>query len=158
MRPTDTFSRRYTRSQSIGIAGGRPSSSYYFVGSQADNLSYLDPIIQEQQSCCGYPRIPQNANASAGCQFDKQHPSGVQRHLPVTVDRQRHPRRAVRARPHFHIVHQPHLLRYQSNYQPAVLRQVAHMLDGTRLAVMGQDLSCQARPATPVWTCRSYTT
>ena len=33
----------YTLPQSVGIAGGRPSSSYYFVGSQADNLSYLDP-------------------------------------------------------------------------------------------------------------------
>jgi cysteine protease ATG4 len=33
----------YTFPQSIGIAGGRPSSSYYFVGSQADNLFYLDP-------------------------------------------------------------------------------------------------------------------
>src|SRR5712691_11223734 len=43
MRPTDTFSRRYTRSQSIGIAGGHPSSSYYFTGSQADNLFYRDP-------------------------------------------------------------------------------------------------------------------
>ena len=30
-------------SQSVGIAGGRPSSSYYFVVSKADNLFYLDP-------------------------------------------------------------------------------------------------------------------
>ncbi|KAK4054231.1 Cysteine protease atg4 [Microbotryomycetes sp. JL201] len=29
--------------QSVGIAGGRPSSSYYFVGSQADSLYYIDP-------------------------------------------------------------------------------------------------------------------
>ncbi|KAF8761553.1 Peptidase family C54 [Rhizoctonia solani] len=29
--------------QSVGISGGRPSSSYYFVGSQADSLFYLDP-------------------------------------------------------------------------------------------------------------------
>ncbi|GAA5995321.1 hypothetical protein JCM5350_007052 [Sporobolomyces pararoseus] len=29
--------------QSVGIAGGRPSSSYYFVGSQADSLFYIDP-------------------------------------------------------------------------------------------------------------------
>ena len=33
----------YTFPQSVGIAGGRPSSSYYFVGSQGDNLFYLDP-------------------------------------------------------------------------------------------------------------------
>ena len=33
----------YTLPQSVGIAGGRPSFSYYFVGSLADNLFYLDP-------------------------------------------------------------------------------------------------------------------
>ncbi|KAG6332117.1 hypothetical protein ID866_6969 [Astraeus odoratus] len=33
----------FTFPQSVGIAGGRPSSSYYFLGSQADNLFYLDP-------------------------------------------------------------------------------------------------------------------
>ncbi|GJE89232.1 cysteine protease atg4-like protein [Phanerochaete sordida] len=39
----DTLKTLYTWPQSVGIAGGRPSSSYYFVGSQADNLFYLDP-------------------------------------------------------------------------------------------------------------------
>ncbi|KAL7276267.1 Cysteine protease atg4 [Rhizina undulata] len=29
--------------QSVGIAGGRPSSSHYFVGVQGDNFFYLDP-------------------------------------------------------------------------------------------------------------------
>ncbi len=29
--------------QSVGIAGGRPISSYYFVGAQADSLFYIDP-------------------------------------------------------------------------------------------------------------------
>lgn len=29
--------------QSVGIAGGRPSSSYYFVGAQAGALFYIDP-------------------------------------------------------------------------------------------------------------------
>ncbi|TFK64478.1 hypothetical protein BDN72DRAFT_901537 [Pluteus cervinus] len=38
-----TIKTIYTFPQSVGIAGGRPSSSYYFVGSQADNLFYLDP-------------------------------------------------------------------------------------------------------------------
>ncbi|KAI6037530.1 hypothetical protein EDC04DRAFT_3142101, partial [Pisolithus marmoratus] len=33
----------FTLPQSAGIAGGRPLSSYYFLGSQADNLFYLDP-------------------------------------------------------------------------------------------------------------------
>ncbi|EME39935.1 hypothetical protein DOTSEDRAFT_47435 [Dothistroma septosporum NZE10] len=30
-------------SQSVGIAGGRPSSSHYFIGHQGDNFFYLDP-------------------------------------------------------------------------------------------------------------------
>lgn len=29
--------------QSVGIAGGRPSSSHYFIGHQADHFFYLDP-------------------------------------------------------------------------------------------------------------------
>ncbi|GAA5844630.1 hypothetical protein JCM11251_002129 [Rhodosporidiobolus azoricus] len=29
--------------QTVGIAGGRPSSSYYFVGAQANSLFYIDP-------------------------------------------------------------------------------------------------------------------
>ncbi|KAF8633482.1 hypothetical protein AX15_001409 [Amanita polypyramis BW_CC] len=39
----DTIKQLYTFPQSIGIAGGRPSSSYYFVGAQGNNLFYLDP-------------------------------------------------------------------------------------------------------------------
>jgi hypothetical protein len=42
-RLTSIMKALYTFPQSVGIAGGRPSSSYYFVGSQADNLFYLDP-------------------------------------------------------------------------------------------------------------------
>jgi len=33
----------FTLPQCVGIAGGRPSSSYYFVGTQNDNLFYIDP-------------------------------------------------------------------------------------------------------------------
>ncbi|KAF7760326.1 hypothetical protein Agabi119p4_11002 [Agaricus bisporus var. burnettii] len=39
----ETIKTLFTLPQSVGIAGGRPGSSYYFVGSQADNLFYLDP-------------------------------------------------------------------------------------------------------------------
>lgn len=39
----DTIKTLFTFPYSVGIAGGRPSSSYYFVASQADSLFYLDP-------------------------------------------------------------------------------------------------------------------
>ncbi|KAJ7189878.1 hypothetical protein GGX14DRAFT_701934 [Mycena pura] len=39
----ETIKMLYTFPQSVGIAGGRPSSSYYFVGAQGDGLFYLDP-------------------------------------------------------------------------------------------------------------------
>jgi len=34
--------------QSVGIAGGRPSSSHYFVGHQGDSFIYLDPHFTRQ--------------------------------------------------------------------------------------------------------------
>ncbi|KAJ7712200.1 hypothetical protein B0H16DRAFT_581340 [Mycena metata] len=37
----ETIKLLYTFPQSAGIAGGRPSSSYYFVGAQGDGLFYL---------------------------------------------------------------------------------------------------------------------
>ncbi|KAJ9126012.1 hypothetical protein QFC24_002284 [Naganishia onofrii] len=39
----DSIKALFTFPQSVGIAGGRPGSSYYFIGCQADNLFYLDP-------------------------------------------------------------------------------------------------------------------
>ncbi|KAF7310342.1 hypothetical protein MIND_00408300 [Mycena indigotica] len=39
----ETIKALFTFPQSVGIAGGRPSSSYYFVGVQGDGLFYLDP-------------------------------------------------------------------------------------------------------------------
>nr|GAT54503.1 predicted protein [Mycena chlorophos] len=39
----ETIKTLFTFPQSVGIAGGRPSSSYYFVGVQGDGLFYLDP-------------------------------------------------------------------------------------------------------------------
>lgn len=39
----DSVRDLFTFPQSLGIAGGRPSSSYYFLGFQGDALIYLDP-------------------------------------------------------------------------------------------------------------------
>ncbi|UZJ54631.1 hypothetical protein CBS101457_003951 [Exobasidium rhododendri] len=39
----DSIKAIFSFPQSVGIAGGRPSSSYYFVGYQGDSLFYLDP-------------------------------------------------------------------------------------------------------------------
>lgn len=39
----EALKRSLTYPQSIGIAGGRPSSSHYFVGVQNDTFFYLDP-------------------------------------------------------------------------------------------------------------------
>ncbi|CAO3564825.1 unnamed protein product [Mortierella alpina] len=39
----DAIKATFEFPQSLGIAGGRPSSSYYFVGYQGDDLFYLDP-------------------------------------------------------------------------------------------------------------------
>ncbi|KAJ7232279.1 hypothetical protein C8J57DRAFT_176660 [Mycena rebaudengoi] len=39
----ETIKMLYTFPQAVGIAGGRPSSSYYFLGVQGDGLLYLDP-------------------------------------------------------------------------------------------------------------------
>ncbi|CAO1617611.1 unnamed protein product [Sympodiomycopsis kandeliae] len=39
----ESVQKMFTFPQSVGIAGGRPSSSYYFVGYQGNSLFYLDP-------------------------------------------------------------------------------------------------------------------
>lgn len=39
----DSIKAIFALSQSVGIAGGRPSSSYYFFGSQGASLFYIDP-------------------------------------------------------------------------------------------------------------------
>ena len=39
----ESIKRYFALPQCVGIAGGRPSSSYYFVGAQGDSLFYIDP-------------------------------------------------------------------------------------------------------------------
>lgn len=66
----DTIKMLYTFPQSVGIAGGRPSSSYYFVGSQADNLFYLDPHNQRPAIT---PRPPLSEDDEDDEDEDRQH-------------------------------------------------------------------------------------
>ncbi|WWD22424.1 hypothetical protein CI109_106915 [Kwoniella shandongensis] len=54
----------FTFPQSVGIAGGRPSSSYYFVGSQANSLFYLDPHLTRPAVPLEVPPVP-TRNAAA---------------------------------------------------------------------------------------------
>ncbi|WVR03505.1 hypothetical protein IAU60_000496 [Kwoniella sp. DSM 27419] len=57
----DSVKALFTFPQSVGIAGGRPSSSYYFVGTQANSLFYLDPHLTRP----AVPMAVPPANASA---------------------------------------------------------------------------------------------
>ncbi|KAK4686864.1 cysteine protease ATG4, partial [Tremellales sp. Uapishka_1] len=60
----DTIKALFTIPQSVGIAGGRPSSSYYFVGSQANSLFYLDPHFTRAAIPLEIPPQPINEEPS----------------------------------------------------------------------------------------------
>ncbi|KAJ2548679.1 hypothetical protein EV175_004735 [Coemansia sp. RSA 1933] len=47
--------------QSVGLVGGKPSRSFYFIGRQGDNLFYLDPHVTRQH----VPR-PRPGNGDSG--------------------------------------------------------------------------------------------
>nr|XP_019014629.1 uncharacterized protein I206_00713 [Kwoniella pini CBS 10737]OCF53410.1 hypothetical protein I206_00713 [Kwoniella pini CBS 10737] len=69
----------FTFPQSVGIAGGRPSSSYYFVGSQANSLFYLDPHFTRPAVALETPPAPAFISSSnhRGMETDEE---------PVVVD------------------------------------------------------------------------
>lgn len=76
----ETIKLLYTFPQSVGIAGGRPSSSYYFVGSQAENLFYLDPHharpaipLRPPPGGGPYPITPTANRDSSDSEKDREH-------------------------------------------------------------------------------------
>ncbi|KAJ7246013.1 hypothetical protein C8J57DRAFT_1476256 [Mycena rebaudengoi] len=60
-----TIKMLYTFPQSVGIAGGRPSSSYYFVSVQGDGLFYLDPHHSRPAVPLRSPPTPSSAFLSS---------------------------------------------------------------------------------------------
>ena len=107
----------YTLPQS-GIAGGLPSSLYYFVGSQADHLFYLDLIIHARLSYCHRPRRRKlrNLSVSVESRLGKPHLRGDQYrlHLLAIIVPQLRPRPVTPALQHSHIRPLRHCL-YQSD-------------------------------------------
>lgn len=65
--------------QSVGIAGGRPMSSYYFVGAQADALFYIDPHFTRSAVPVVLPSDPELVDA--GAREPLSNPSSLDRFL-----------------------------------------------------------------------------
>ncbi|WVQ93793.1 hypothetical protein IAU59_000871 [Kwoniella sp. CBS 9459] len=80
----DSIKALFTFPQSVGIAGGRPSSSYYFVGSQANSLFYLDPHFTRPAIPLEIPPAPSAPPTSPqpSCRTDR----GIAEEDPVVVD------------------------------------------------------------------------
>ncbi|CEH16204.1 Cysteine protease required for autophagy-Apg4p/Aut2p [Ceraceosorus bombacis] len=66
----DSIKDLFTFPQSVGIAGGRPSSSFYFVGFQGSRLFYLDPHNQRPAVPFRHapPSYPPSADGGEGSQ------------------------------------------------------------------------------------------
>ncbi|CAE6479650.1 unnamed protein product [Rhizoctonia solani] len=82
--------------QSVGISGGRPSSSYYFVGTQADSLFYLDPHHTR-------PLIPLRPPPSVAPEEESDEEDSGQEEssdFPATPSAKHRPRRQVTPDPH----------------------------------------------------------
>ena len=77
----------------IGIAGGCPLSSYYFVGSQADNLVYLDPHHTHQT----IPLLPPTQTSGRGIPNQASHAREGLCHPPAIIVRLRRLRPFSRA-------------------------------------------------------------
>ncbi|KAG8733088.1 Cysteine protease atg4 [Ceratobasidium sp. 423] len=81
--------------QSVGISGGRPSSSYYFVGTQADSLFYLDPHHTRPVIPLRPPPslAPEPSDAEDSAQDESSD-------IPATPSAKHRPRRDITPDPH----------------------------------------------------------
>ncbi|KAF8329095.1 uncharacterized protein EI90DRAFT_2810383, partial [Cantharellus anzutake] len=86
----ESIKKLFTFPQSVGIAGGRPSSSYYFVGYQADQLFYLDPhhtrACVPLQSVADNPVINYYANSYAFSDIRTYHCDRVRKMAITSLD------------------------------------------------------------------------
>ncbi|AMD19442.1 HBR541Cp [Eremothecium sinecaudum] len=73
-----------TSKQSVGIAGGRPSSSLYFFGYQGDYLFYLDPHHAQPQ-LCSYKDEADLYNSVHPQKFNKIHLSAIDPSMLVGI-------------------------------------------------------------------------
>ncbi|KAJ6491098.1 hypothetical protein C8R45DRAFT_1096623 [Mycena sanguinolenta] len=92
--------RLYTFPQCVGIAGGRPSFSYYFVGVQGDELFYVDPhhsrsaVPLRPLPSEGIPRSPGHAASPSSSSHGHASPSSSHAHERRSLS----PESGVRAR------------------------------------------------------------
>ena len=129
----------YTFPQSVGIAGGRSSSSNYFVGSQADNLFYLDPHQTRATVPLRPPTQTQTTERIVSVESRLGHPclrgDQYNLHLPAIIVSQCRPHPAAQARLRSH-TRPPRHRPYQNNCPRTALHPDMHTCIGTRLARM----------------------
>lgn len=77
----------FTFPQSVGIAGGRPSSSYYFVASQGNALFYLDPHLTRPAVPLETPPAPLTRRDPLTLTDQEDEPVIIERaSIPYTLD------------------------------------------------------------------------
>lgn len=71
----------FTFPQSVGIAGGRPSSSYYFLGYQAESLFYLDPHHTRPAVVLNVPPTREELVAASAARADAEEEARIANEL-----------------------------------------------------------------------------
>jgi hypothetical protein len=128
---------------------GRPPSSYYFVGFQADNIFYLDPHRTRATILLRPPSQTTTERERVVSRLGNQRLTGDLSHSPVIIVRRRPPHLVAQAHLPFRIPlprHRP----YQNNCQQAA-PPGAPTFVGTPPAPMESGRYCWAKPAMLAW-------